>query len=477
MYNVLFVGAIMFLHYTTSATLALLPQTNFQLTSLHDLVFLHHVAPMSGECAGGGALASIMSQGQTRFAIVGDGYWSFNRLQSYSKISYSQYFGNSESLFNEIKKSAERLFPSLLGLLINIMRDKQMGKNLTLTAEQEITLKAHIQQGEAKITKIFAMNYFATRFFVEDKKKSEPYSWDIVMGFLRQFEHYLPEDFFDLSDDAHRQLLDGFVTFNPEDFTKQFSKLSGEEKASFTEYYGSEDLISIYSELYFTQKPKFLFELKMFPQNLIIRDTLEVVKKQPDIKKLNYFQDVGNLTNFPIEFSNFSNTRLMSSAVSNELPDHVPDLPHIKEELKTTIEFIMKQTHFLASLISDDVVLPNLHNNPLVTQPFGIVFVLENEELLEKVKYEYASKRPLKLGEDIRTIYCVNEANIPQMQAFLDSHQLGDKVTVKALSTLYPSIAKPIAAAVNSQQLMWGAASQTPSNVLMQPGGVKVNLP
>lgn len=368
-----------FIHMTTSATLALMQHSDFRISSIHDLLYTHHLAPLSGEVACGGLTSAVFEKGTTAFAKVGDSYWDTESLKKYGQITYQQHYLSHAKFMDEVRATCKLNLNGILPLIIHILRDKQMRLFPALRAAEKAEMIALLQTTALTIKKNFIANYVVAKFLRSSCNSYASEENNIIYQFLKDLPAHLDENYLELSLEQQYNILSKMTL--PASVTLQPGNAYSREKDSYS--------------------------------LLLLKNALRLAT---DMEFMNHWMFIESL---PAMFKGVD-----------------PDCEKIHDIIAAGMRELSASIDLLTTMIADDAFGINFSDNELVTKSFRIAFVMESDELLKKLKYEFRATRSLKLGEDLHVI-STDAEHVKDVEDYLKSANI-DNVRVVPLSSLQP---------------------------------------
>jgi len=360
---------------TTSAILALLPKTDFQLCDVQTLLQTYKLAPISGEL-GSGTVGTTVNECPTAFASESNnGPWSINQiLQQYGKRPWKKTIESTDELSNIITETCKEDFSYITQATINLLQHLQMGALPELTSEEKVQLCNLIDQAKTKVQQLFLANYLYARFF------KKPFSIDRKnltydeLSALRQRK-------FDYLSDTMPSLISTDLLDHDEDEQYKIAEAIFNNEAT----------------------PKDLFEFC---------DTY-----QDRSSTLHFSFDLDTVLIYPkrYDFIFF-------------LDKHILNKEYLISTIKKAVIEIENRVAILKSAIKGEGYVFSDDEKTAVTNMFPIAFIYEGSadsenSLLEKIEYEFRAKQNLKLGEHIQLI-ATDETHVDDLKSYFAKYKI-----------------------------------------------------
>ncbi|MFT4059918.1 MAG: hypothetical protein QM652_10265 [Legionella sp.] len=372
-----------YIHGTNSATLALMPQTNFQLMSPITMLEEYQLAPLCGELTQGG-LNSATADGQPCFAKLNGGKdrneYSLNSvIYHYTKIN--EVLSKEDCLAKLIAYSTHAtkdLFYRINIINIYLARAKQLGINL-----QEISVIQNLEENFHQVKDIFYLYLLLSTHIIvkpnlssiDSEEISSHFSLAKVLEKLKQSKISIQDIYNNPTAENCQHVIDLFT----------FSK---------------------------NDKTEYLFEYIDSPQ--------EKRKDKSNLEQYDYGYMIYNRSSWSFE-----------NILHETCRGHYQmfDFQHIAPSLIDYVEVLEKRFLVTQKLLHE-------HSKPLKLSPEDLALVenplpiilLYNQShqmhLLEVDSQEYRVEQSLKLGKDIQIVATDTEANIKRLQAYSDRHHL-----------------------------------------------------
>lgn len=386
----------LYLHATTSAVLVGMSHSQFSLISPDKLIAEYGVAPITGEISAGGQVGATVSSG-IAFAKHGDQYWNLGSLlNSYGKYNWKKGSLTVESIIADVTKDAENDLTYIRETLIHLMRSCHMGEHIGLNQNVIEDLFEKLDSALTRVKRYYIRNYLVTRYLQTGTMTGFEAS-DVQLTFLDYLVDHIPTNFLSQSDLERKTFLDTLETLFQNSLKEHIYHI--EVSSEFSDYFYITDSAS------YTDKKasfrEFAFSTAMiYPTR---KDFLNYIFYSEDEFKANYRVDDEKL----------------------------------KSEIEKASNQVTDLVNQLKKAIAGEVIEFTEEEKNLCVNTFTLIFLLDVEEdtkLLNPVKYEFRSTRPLQLGADIKKIATASE-NIATVKQFLANHGV-ENVEVVSIDSL-----------------------------------------
>lgn len=366
-----------YIHLTNSAVLAMIPETEFKLISVQEMLG-KGFSPMSGEISGGGCRSVTGNRISTAFALVGDTYWKFSSLlKNYGEISWKPRLHDQKDIEKRIITLCSIKFSGIDEVLVEFLRHKQMQKFPEVSTETAKELSARLKNVLQHIVKRYTLNYLVGRYIRE-----------IKMANMEQVEDL--KDFYDR------------VTTN---MPLNILEITAAEQIDFIN----------------SQNP---------PGFIRIEDNKLLQSNMPsDDEALELSFELQQSLGEPDRDSYIDVVTCLDHKYKSQKP-HVIDIDYLQKKVTRAIAEVSKKCEFIEQILHGEGIFLDFSDNTFVTNTFPIAFVTNRGEKLEKLKYEFRVKDSLILGEDIKLILTTKE-NTDKLKAFIHQHNLSQAVEVQ----------------------------------------------
>lgn len=455
-----------FIHGTNSSVLAILPATKFEFISPLDMMEKYGVAPMSGEIAEGGAMGPL-SEGAVRFGRLGNSdanrEYSLSRVvESYAKPKLKKF--KAQDLEDAIKKLRKHFFYNINEFLVLLCRTKQSGIELPKSELSE--LKTEIE---------LAVKFYYLVLCVLDHlqpnltviKQCSELNVELVGTYrypgiiLKRFTQEYLQDFIRKNNLDCKKIWENPTQSNIEVLLKIFE----------FEIPKSIGLVDVKAKECQTATGK-----KYNPE--IVRLFCPVVRSQSNIRDRfqNYYS-----TNFEGFVNHSSNGKkiqeILNTIFIGDTSENFQHMRAMKVELVQYVQILEKRLASMQTILN---TVPNLKvfQSPLVTNPFPVVFISENEDVIQMQGFsskEFSVKpgQTMVLGRQMSLIATDSHQNQERIREYLIEHQLSVPVVLftdltlgetPAIATLHyvtPRLLKPEATEVVMSFLYENYKTQT----------------
>lgn len=436
-----------FIHGTTSATLALLPKTNFQLIPILKMMDDHQAAPMVGELTQGGysVLGSELVQeeiiGGTSFGNLKTGTYNLKKITaSYTQFEPPASDATLKHFKDMLKYSLNSGFSNLNLLLIYFTRARQMHQSLdqVITTDELDLLN---QQLQATIQFYYFIQLLGTHIHpdFEAVKKALTQSKSLKKRDITDAAYSL----LNIEQIVQKIMLHKIdmkdVVLHPteENLNKVLQVLEFPKKATIKSGFGS---IDKEIELPVTQ----FFSLK--------KSSMEEEGDEESFKKS---YDKGQFGYFSRNINGYGINDYLEQMLSNKLDSKF--FAGLGKKAEKHAIIMEDRIHLFDKLVKtpQEQFKITEEQQSLLKSTFPIIFVSESEHI-KPYSSELRSKVPLKLGDDIRIIATNTKNNRDKLKSYFYAHQL-DPIQVVLFSDLesvsyrYDKSTLPLS--IDSQQL------------------------
>lgn len=376
-----------YIHGTTSNILDLLPYTNFSLMGPMEMIELYHVAPVTGQILRD-KFDGMSNRYQVCFGrIIGDYH---NTYDLEKVINYTRNKNNSDPvnlLQQQINIGPQYYYSNIDIILIYMVRCQELGYDITNIITHEII--ANIK---------YVLNAFSCLLHFG--------TW------LRPFKN--------LDDDTCNAIYNNFTFEYIKNKSAKFPNL-------FFLYKENRDIYSILQDIFTLPKTTVIRSEYSDRDKLI---TLDIT--QPFIRKsrCNYKSSMGqeydesslgpeyyvNLMTQNVPLYNIND--MLEKYARNELSVSFWKMFH--EKLRVYLDEFNNRIELIETMLTRI----NIQTITLNKDPYPLIMICENYQLMSSVCDEYRSKCPLKLGSDISIIATDTESNRQSLIAYLETHKL-----------------------------------------------------
>lgn len=389
---------MLFVHATTSAILPLLKVTGYQLVNLQELLFIHGVAPMSGEIFNGGILG-ICDKVTTAFANIDSSYWKYADLvKNYAGMQWKPKIKNSDELLAFLQQelfqteadtrflpTSEYLDSGIVTTLVNCLRHLQMSALPRLADDDIADIESRLDQKLTATIFQLQMNYVVARFFFRIRAETGYGYKEMEEGYqlFSELSRKLPLDFLERCDSEQYDVLNGAI-----------KKLEGETLTIFKKYFTLQTGLP--------QKKK--IELCR-----ALRDSIN----KPENRM--YIGEV-------LEYYNHINHQTRTNLFEDP-SDRCVDTDYARGQIQESIRLLSQAcTLLIRALRHECSYKMSAVEFESVKMPFPIIFATDCEDDLEPKKHEHRAKRTLKLGTDIRLV-ATDDAHRELLKQYMSEHE------------------------------------------------------
>jgi hypothetical protein len=391
-----------FIHGTTSATLALLPHTKFQLLPTLMMLDEHQIAPLVGEMDAGGYKElgdepiKDSFLGAISFGTLVKGPYDLSKvITGYTKFAAPTPQICLDKFHRKLQDSLTCAFSSLNLLLIYFARARQTHQSL-----EEVIEPNQIENLRKQLHATVQFYYFTQLLGTYIKP-----NFEVMEAVISDF----PDKCKDILDAAFSAL-----TF--ENIVKKILSDNINMKEIFlmpTE----ENLSRALQVLELPQKCT-----SHTGRKIELSTTQFFGLKSNYVAKEGCFMTPSFFSNFLKNESGWGINRLLERFLNKDLPTEFHK--KLTEGSAQHIRVLEERIELFEKLVNSKEKF-GLNSNPekSVKEQFPVIFVSQSDKILS-FESEFRSKKPLQLGEEIRMVATDNEAHRSELRRYFQKHKL-----------------------------------------------------